>query len=168
VNRQLSHLGNAGMGVNSPSRLHSMIDWFARLAEKLGKARVCCGDWSRVCGPSPTLILGLTGVFLDPPYSHALRDSELYAVEDNCAPAVLKWCKANGDNPLLRIVLTGYAGEHDELEALGWRVEAWKAHGGYGTQSQGRGRANANNERLWFSPHCLGGRPVAPTLFEGG
>lgn len=55
----------------------------------------------------------------------------------------------------MRIVLAGYAGEHDDLTALGWKVEAWKANGGYGSRGTGRGRDNAAKERLWFSPHCL-------------
>lgn len=147
---KLPHLGNAGRG--------RLVGWLNLLAEKLALARVCCGDWSRVCGPATTFGLGLTGVFLDPPYSHSLRDAGLYAVEDDCAEAVLEWCKANGDNPKLRIVLAGYAGEHDALESMGWRVEAWKANGGYGLRSDGRGRDNARRERLWFSPHCLDAR----------
>ncbi len=168
INRQLPHLGDAGRGINRQrphlnfpmaatalaNRGH-LAEWFIRLADKLGQARVCCGDWTRICGPSPTVKMGLTGVFLDPPYSHGLRDSELYAVETDCAAAVLEWCKTNGDNPLLRIVLAGYAGEHDALESLGWRVQAWKAKGGYGAQGDGRGRDNAHNERIWLSPHCL-------------
>ena len=51
-----------------------------------------------------------------------------------------------------------------ELEADGhiFRVEAWKARGGYGSQSDGRGRENAARERIWFSPGCL----KAPSLFS--
>lgn len=66
------------------------------------------------------------------------------------------WCVENGDNPLLRIALCGYAGEHEELEAKGWSVLAWKAQGGYG--NQGEDNSNRGKERIWFSPHCLGGR----------
>jgi len=53
--------------------------------------------------------------------------------------------------------LAGYEGEHESLAALGWRVQAWSARGGYaslaGNDSPG---ANRHRERLWFSPHCLG------------
>jgi DNA adenine methylase len=146
VNRQLPHLGNAGTGV-----LLYMLD----LAGRLRRVRVCCGDWSRVCGPSPTFKHGVTGVFLDPPYSDdADRDATLYRAEDlTVAHGVRAWAIANGDNPELRIALCGYAGEHNMPDS--WECIPWKARGGYGSQSDGRGRANAGRERVWFSPYCL-------------
>jgi DNA adenine methylase len=97
--------------------------------------------------------LGMTAVFLDPPYSHDLRDSELYAHEDDCGSAVREWALANGDNPLLRIALCGYEGEHDMPDS--WECVAWKANGGYGSQNGNGDNANAHKERIWFSPHCL-------------
>lgn len=48
--------------------------------------------------------------------------------------------------------LEHYLGEH---EMPGWAEVAWKARGGYGSQSDGRGRANAKRETIWFSKHCL-------------
>ena len=36
-----------------------------------------------------------------------------------------------------------------------WECVAWKARGGYGSQSSKRGRDNANLERIWLSPACL-------------
>lgn len=42
-----------------------------------------------------------------------------------------------------------------------WECVAWKAHGGYGSLGEGRGRLNAGRERIWFSPHCL-----RATLFD--
>lgn len=153
IHRKLPHLGNAGQGIHR--QLDSLVDYFHQLAARLAVARVCCGDWARVCGPSPTTKLGLTGVFFDPPYSHAERNAGLYAVETDCAQDVLAYCLARGDDPLLRIVLAGYTGEHDALEARGWTRLNWKARGGYGSQGQGSGRANASREVLWFSPHCL-------------
>lgn len=36
------------------------------------------------------------------------------------------------------------------------RIAGWWVWGiGYGNQSNGRGRANAGRERIWFSPYCL-------------
>jgi len=117
--------------------------------------RVCSGDWARVLGPSPTTKLGVTAVFLDPPYGEdASRESDVYRCDSlSVATGVREWCIANGDNPLLRIALCGYEGEH-EMPA-NWAVHVWKAHGGYGTQGEGSGRDNAKRERVWFSPHCL-------------
>ena len=141
INRKLPHLGDAG----------PLTD----LAQRLRNVRVCCGDWERVCGPTPTTKLGLTGVFLDPPYAVEDR-ADVYAVEDfTVAHDVRRWCIERGDDPLIRIALAGYDTEHGELEAHGWTVEAWKAHGGYGSQGATRGRDNAHRERIWFSPHCL-------------
>ena len=70
------------------------------------------------------------------------------------AHEVREWAIRNGDNPLLRIALCGYEGEH-EMPAS-WACVAWKANGGYGNQSGStRGRENATKERIWLSPHCL-------------
>lgn len=151
---QLPHLGNAGRGVHRPG--DSLRAYFAVLSDRLRSVRVCCGDWSRILGDSPTVKQGLTAVFLDPPYSaEADREMGLYAQEDGqVAHAVRDWCRDKGDDPRLRIALCGYEGEHDDLESAGWSVLAWKAKGGYASQSEDD-NANARRERVWFSPHCL-------------
>jgi DNA adenine methylase len=150
--RQRPHLGDAGVGINRQGV--AIRDYMQQIANRLRNTRVCCGDWSRVCGPTPTFKHGLTGVFLDPPYSLEGR-AELYNHETDVFRDVTIWALENGSNPLMRIVVAGYAGEHDDLADAGWRVERWKARGGYGTQGEGQGRANAWRETLWFSPHCL-------------
>ena len=48
----------------------------------------------------------------------------------------------------------GYDGEHNDLEAQGWHVIAWKTRGGYASQGDDE-NVNAARERLWLSPHCL-------------
>ena len=152
VNRKLPHLGGTGQGVN---RKQFLTEWFCGLRDRLHDTRVACGDWSRVCGPSVLRSAGgVTGVFLDPPYDLTMR-SAVYANESDCAAEVLRWCAANGADPGLRIVLAGYDGEHNDLQALGWRVHAWSTAGGYGASRGGRGEENATKERLWFSPHCI-------------
>ena len=179
IKQQLPHLGDAGMGVNRPSQKRPQLgssrginadsrgdlyDYFDALAARLRRVRVCCGDWQRVLGPSPTERLGVTGILLDPPYADtAGRDADLYGVDSlSVAHDVREWAIANGDNPMLRIALCGYEGEHEMPD--GWTVHEWKAPGGFGSQGNGSGRTNAARERIWFSPHCL---PVAkaPTLF---
>ena len=159
VNRKLPHLGSDGRGqceVWSEHLRHMMGD----LSDRLRRVRVCCGDWSRVCGPTPTVKLGLTGVFLDPPYALDGRASDLYSVEMDTTDAVREWAIERGRDPLMRVVLAGYDGEH--VMPADWECVAWKARGGYGSQGDedGRGRANSERERLWFSPHCI--RPDAP------
>lgn len=159
INRQLVHLRTGGMGVNRPGKSGLISDWFKSLANRLRDVRVCSGDWSRVCGPSPTFKLGTTAVFLDPPYADtADRCSEIYAVEDlQVAHAVRDWAIGVGDNPSMRIALCGYEGEHAMPDS--WSVVEWKAHGGYGTIADEEDRTNNNRrERIWFSPNCLGAR----------
>jgi DNA adenine methylase len=174
VNRQLVHLGTAGQGVNrqlvhlgtaggastgsestseTPGR-NGILDWMTALAERLGRVRVCCGDWSRVCGPTVTVKQGLTAVFLDPPYSEeAERYDRLYVYDSlSIARDVKAWCVENGKDKRLRIALCGYEGEHDMPSS--WDCVTWKAKGGYGSQGSGD-NANAAKERIWFSPHCL-------------
>lgn len=164
VHRRRPHLGNAGQGVqrqlpDGRTRRAWLTDWFSALADALAVARVCCGDWSRVCGPAVTVNNGLSGVFLDPPYSDAQRAAELYTVDSrSVAHDVRAWCLEQGQHPQLRIVLAGYEGEHDVLEAHGWRVHAWSTQGGYANNGSAR-KGNKHRERMWFSPHCL---PVEP------
>jgi hypothetical protein len=151
VHRQRVHLGDLGQGVH---RKRGVYDWFAALGERLRRVRVCCGDWQRLCGPTPTFKLGLTGIVLDPPYSTDERDARCYGPSDSGTVAAdcREWALANGDNPLLRIALCGYDTEHD---MPGWSVAHWKAKGGYGSGRANRADANATRETIWFSPHCL-------------
>ena len=172
VNRKRVHLGTDGQGVNR-KRVHLGTDgqggpaarlgaWFSALSERLRFVRVCSGDWSRVCGPSVTFTHGLTGVFLDPPYADtAGRAPRLYREDsEHVAHAVREWAIANGTNPLLRIALCGYEGEHVMPDS--WAVYAWSAGSGYGAQAEERNE-NGERERMWFSPACL--RQTQPDLF---
>jgi len=164
INRKLPHLGDAGRGINRKflrvghgqcaawsQHIRNIV---FRLCDRLRGVRICCGDWSRIVGPAPTYTHGvITSVFLDPPYSHAERDSDIYRMEMECADAVREWCIKNGDNPLLRIALCGYEGEHAMPD--GWTAVRWTANGGYGNPGNGRGRTNKYRQVVWFSPHCL-------------
>jgi site-specific DNA-adenine methylase len=175
VHRKLPHLGNAGCGVNrqrphlGPGGIGTVQDvdnrreggiyaYMNELAERLRRVRVCCGDWSRVCGPTPTVKLGLTGVFLDPPYADAAdRTDALYSSDSlTVANEVREWAIAQGDDPRIRIALCGYEGEHTMPES--WECIEWKARGGYGSQGENQARENSAKERIWFSPHCISGR----------
>jgi D12 class N6 adenine-specific DNA methyltransferase len=164
VNRQLPHLGDAGQGVNR-QRPHlgdagkeNLIGYMQDLADRLRNVRVCCGDWSRICGPSVCLERNKsfqpTAVFLDPPYADtAARTSDLYRVDsESVAHDVRTWALAHGDDPRYRICLAGYESEHEMPSS--WECVGWKNNPGYGSQNT-KGYANAKRERLWFSPHCL-------------
>lgn len=153
VNRQRLHL-SAGQGVNRGGDLY---EYMSALQARMRNVRVCCGDWSRVCCPTPTYKNGTTAVFLDPPYSaDADRVMGCYAVDDgDVAHKVREWCIKNGENPELRIALCGYEGEgHDDLVKLGWDCVRWSARGGM--ENHGKERScNRHREAIWFSPHCL-------------
>lgn len=166
---RLVHVGSDGQGVNKIERKRhvmagnaggsvlpkseALLEWFGKLSERLRKVRVCCGDWSRVMGPSVTTKHGLTAVFLDPPYADTAKRAEgLYRKDcGSVAHEVREWAVANGGDRLLRIALCGYEGEH-KMPA-DWECVAWKAPGGYSSQSK-KGNANCRKERIWFSPHC--------------
>jgi DNA adenine methylase len=147
-----------------------LLNWFGRLRDRLRTVRVCCGDWLRICNSDTTTTrLGLTGVFLDPPYStEAGRNMTLYSVESGTvAHEVRTFCLERGPDPLMRICLAGYAGEgHEELESTGWSVVAWKGGGGYGNRTD-KGKENTAKERLWFSPHCVDAERRSMPLFDG-
>lgn len=157
----LSGGSGSGTGVHSKmikmdrgtdSRLQGPIhEWMRALAERLRRVRVCCGDWLRVLGRSSTELIGVTGVFLDPPYLADLRAPSLYGTESgDVAHAVREWALANGKNKKLRIALCGYEGEHQMPHD--WQCVAWKAAGGYAAAAGND--ENSHKERIWFSPHC--------------
>jgi len=133
-----------------------LYDYFEALAFRLKKVRVCSGDWSRILGPSPTTEIGLTGVFLDPPYSVDDRDAVYNEDSKDVAIEVRNWALEHAQDPKLRIAVCGYESEHEKFFPSDWETIAWKANGGYGNQSgKTRGRVNATRERIWFSPNCL-------------
>lgn len=164
VERKRIHLGDKGKGVQRQLARDGIYQWMAALSERMRRVRVCCGDWSRVCGPSPTIKNGLTGVFLDPPYSrNAGRDERIYTAEDlDVANDVREWAIEHGNDPMMRIALCGYEGEHVMPED--WECFAWTATGGYSNLGR-KQKDNRARERIWFSPHCL--RPDAErNLFD--
>ena len=157
IHRQLLHLGTAGQAENG------LVAWLRTLAVRLRRVRVCCGDWTRVLGPSVTWKHGLTGVVLDCPYQSEERE-DVYSVDTpQIAEDVREWARVNGENPLLRIALCGYETATYAMPET-WQKVCWKANGGYGNQRTQGCNPNKYRETVWFSPACLG--PTQPTLFE--
>jgi site-specific DNA-adenine methylase len=161
VNRELPHLGNAGQGVNRElphlgNAGQELVDYLGRLADRLRRVRITCGDWRRVCQPS-VIRSGADGdgsraLFMDPPYA---TSGDLYAHGsdgDGISAAVREWCATKADSAM-RIVLSGYDDEHDDLMARGWTKIAGRAGGGAGYSVN---PLNGRRERLWLSPACLG------------
>jgi len=171
VARQVPHLtggkggdpsGAAPYGRERRSRraqiqTENLMAWFESLSARLRFTKVCCGGWDRVCTKASTYGQGLTGILLDPPYDTDGHDDVYGDLSRGVSAQVREWAIENGSNPLLRIALCGYAGEH--AMPAGWTVLEWKASGGFGNQS---GNENCKRERIWFSPHCVN---PEPTLF---
>jgi site-specific DNA-adenine methylase len=161
VSRRLPHLGPP-RGINRLRVDPKEENPLSAIARRMRNVRVCCGDWSRICGPSPTYHIGTTAVFLDPPYDLTMRCKSCYNADSSgLSSKVREWCLENQDNPKLRIALCGYEGEHNLPD---WDCVARKEQGGYGNQSNKRGRENAKKERIWFSPHCLNSQEHQGTL----
>lgn len=165
VNNNLPNI-NTGKGVHAKRVQSDIESYMMALRDRLRRVRITCGDWKRITGPSVTYLIGMTGIFLDPPYGDTRQDN-LYAVDSlTVADEVREWCIEEIDDkkgftgprylhPKLRIALCGLDGEHNELEALGWGVVPWKANGGYGGQNKKKTNPNKHRERIWFSPNCL-------------
>lgn len=187
VSRRLPHLSDNGQGCNimttrdlgvgdyHPMLMPELLRWFEFLSARLRHVRIIQGDWSRALTSAATKTLsvrtgdGVSGIFLDPPYStEANRTMSIYTEDcGSVAHDVRAWCVANGNDPKYRIVLAGYDTEHTELEAHGWTVVEWfKAGflkggmGKTGSRLDEDGNAIAGGqqkrERLWMSPHCIG------------
>ena len=159
--RQLPFFGNTGIGVHSSTGAAWKL-----LAARLRDVDVASGDWTRVV--SATVLKrasGNCGVYLDPPYLEGAQQYAAGGTGTGLSAAVREWCEATGDDKRLRVVLSGYAGEHDALESRGWRVVEWRS-GGAGYMAAGADRT-ASRERLWLSPHCLDATRQ-PSLFAGG
>ena len=125
--------------------------------------RVAVGDWQRVVTDSVTVRHGLTGVFLDPPYTKGAMDYAAGGVGGELADNVRAWCAKNGHDKRLRIVLCGHAGEHDDLLPAGWHTRAWTARKGYASTDEAM--ENSASETLWCSPHCVPERQKQEALF---
>jgi DNA adenine methylase len=168
INRQLPHVGDQGQGINR--KLPHVGDqgrgievWFARLADRLRRVRIACGSWERVLGDSVTWRHGVTGVFLDPPYTNG--EVEYSAADRGTVAAdVAEWAREAGKRDDMRIALCGHDGEHD---MPGWTVVPWKARGGYGNQGGDDEDDNRHREVIWFSPAC-GSAGGQRSLFGGG
>ena len=156
--RKLPHLGDAGQG-----RSAYIYEWFAALMDRTRGVRVAVGDWQRVLTDSVTVRHGLTGVFLDPPYTKGAMDYAAGGVGGELADKVRGWCAKNGHDKRLRIVLCGHAGEHDGLLQAGWHTRAWTARKGYASTDEAV--ENSASETLWCSPHCVPERQKQEALF---
>lgn len=154
IGRQLPHLGgrqgvSRGLPYTTGDDQHAppTLQWMRKLANRLYRVRVACGDWSRVCTATPTFRRGLTGVFLDPPYGEGDMEYSDADAQPSVAEDVWQWAVANGGSSQMRIVVAAY----DDGRPLpdGWSTRAWRAKSGYAVDKKKRLR-----EVLYCSPNC--------------
>lgn len=162
-----SSSGTIHQGVQSLAAPTALLAYFDRLAARLRRVRILCGDWKRVVKPSITVNHGLTSIFMDAPYPSQEHDMRYHGDNDVWHQAAA-WAIENEDNPLLRIAVCGYwSAATDALFPATWERYRWQARGGYGNQkADGRGRENAKRECCWFSPHCIDATTDYGPLFE--
>ncbi len=159
--RQMPRIGDDGSGLFAPktsAKFGGARAWVESLSMRMRSVRVTVGSWERILGHGA--VMGIVregsqrvGVYIDPPYSEGNQQYAAGGTGTSLSAQVRAWCESHDEDPQLRIVLSGYAGEHDSLEARGWSVAAWGSAGGYA--NQGKSNANQKRERLWLSPHCL-------------
>lgn len=129
-------------GVLGDRRRETLSEDLQRMSDSLQGVRLLCGDWKACLGPANHQESWRTdpvGVFLDPPY----RGFEFYDEgSTDISQDVLLWCKEHGTDPAYRVVLCGYAGEHD---LPGWYQVPWQTVGRVSRKRQ---------EVLWVSPTC--------------
>lgn len=141
-----------GMGIHALCRRERVGALLASLSRRLKHVRVLCGDWKRCLSNDVGFLTrerSTTALMFDPPYGeesgrHIM--APLYAEDDlTIAAKVAEVAREMGEDRSLRIALCGLDGEH---EMPGWEELAWTST---------RGGKNADRERIWFSPGCLGG-----------
>ncbi|CEF49226.1 unnamed protein product [uncultured bacterium] len=117
------------------------------LATRLRYVGVASGHWSRICTDVFTKAGDLTGVFLAPAVDGGIptdRYGDRWSTDlpEAISKDVRTWAVERGNDPLLRIALCGYEGEHK-------MPKDWLCH------DQVRSK-----KRIWFSPHCRQSVPV--------
>ena len=152
-----------GMGVCAYRDDDKLVAELMALKDRLRHVVICYGDWKRLTTFAALQSHGLSGIFLDPPYGVEDRH-EVYAHDSrDIAKEVFEWAISNQDDPLLRIAVCGYEGEHEFPPT--WEVLRWVAHGFVGKRGS-QGRTNRTRERIWYSPNCIPPQQTQLKLFE--
>ena len=146
-----SNIGGRGVQVQRVQRprLH---DWMHALSQRLERVVVLNRDWraaltDTLLMQTPTAYAVDVGIFLDPPYLTALRDADLYGVEDGDNPALDSWVWAVEHGDRHRIAYACHLGDFDPPD--GWRVETISMAAG------NRDRAVKKEGCMLYSPACL-------------
>ena len=169
LDQQIPNLAhNNGMGCNrtqdiSPTRcrtreerLADLKQYMRKLQDRIRFVRVCNGDWKRVCTPTVTHRHGLTGLFLDPPYSiEKNKQTSVYgsmSKQHNLNDDMTEFLLENQNIDGFRIAICGLEGEYD-LPNKYWECVSWMGNSGYADKTKNN---NREKERIWFNKQCLG------------
>jgi len=149
------HVSCRGMGIHRISQ--DAKSYIAELAERLKRVRVLCGDWKIVVSDGSLSSSKDVAVFLDPPYTKAVRTNGLYTVDDDVAAQVREWAIQHGEK--YKVALCGLEHEHNMPDS--WYVESLTPIVSYGTSNKNTINAyNRHLERIWFSPKCIPKTPL--------
>ena len=168
LQQQLPNLAhNNGIGCNrtqdiSPTRcrtkderLADLKQYMRKLQDRLRFVRVCNGNWDRVCSPTVTYRHGLTGLFLDPPYSlEKNKQTNVYgelSKQGNLNADLTKFLLENQNIDGFRIAICGLEGEYD-LPKKYWDCVEWMGNSGYADKTKNK---NREKERIWFNKQCI-------------
>jgi hypothetical protein len=128
--RQLPNIsgndGASGRGVHA-KYASNLAQYLEALSQRLRRVRVCCGDWKRVLGPSPTTAIGLTGILLDPPYGVEDRDAVYNEDSRDLSREVFAWALSMDQTPSSELPFADMR-ENTSFHAVGMRIvesERW-------------------------------------------
>lgn len=141
-----------------------LYGWMRALQTRLAKVEALCGDWSQAV-QSKTIIGNvedkIAGIFLDPPYVTRSSDPSSKRLYQNdsldIADSVWRWALEHGDDPSLRICVSGYRDDFKIAPPNTWTRKTWVRSGGMELTGLSTRGSSHREETLWFSPHCFGG-----------
>lgn len=145
-----SHI--AGWYENSAERLYQ------QLKKRLANTQIFNGGYSRaIKSATQTTKFKFSAVFLDPPYSTDYCSRSYAYQSTTVAWEAFEMALRLGADPRFRIAYCGYMSVFGKyFAAASWEAVPCRNMGGFGNQSaSGRGRRNAKDEYIWFSPGCL-------------
>lgn len=131
---------NGGQGVFSQGARPHQAPIISAISKRLHGVEIQCRDWRTISLWIKPREVGVTGVFLDPPYDGTARAT--YGCR-NVAQGVRRWAIKHGEHPNMRIALCGR-----KLEM----PDSWSFH-----QLTGHLGPDRDDEEVWFSPACLPG-----------
>lgn len=131
-----------------------MPEYFKQLHNRCKRVRITSGDWKRVVTPSVTYNNiglsnnGITGLFLDPPYSKENRNT-VYKHDNDIFKEVCDFAIAHDNIKNFKIIICGYEGTYNFPS--NWNSYSWQTGGGMSALGNSQGKINKYKEKIWFN-----------------